>query len=142
MSRETISRHALNAMIDTRLQGMEVCRNLAVTITHDESRCTGPNWRVSILRRSGDDNDQVACNDAIQPFMRELADRYDVPEHPPTADEIRDWTKRISSKGCPADPKPDAVPPHVLDHLLDSKFVVIVDGRPERTARGDQVAAG
>ncbi len=142
MSRETISRHALRSLIDAEMQGVQACSSLEATVARDDTRCNGANWRVAIAARTGAKGDAGACDAAIKAVVDKLAAQYDIPERVPNADEIRTWTNLIPSKGCPAQPMTEPVPPHVLDHLLESNFVVMVDGLPERTVRGDQVAAG
>jgi hypothetical protein len=142
MGRETISRHALDRMINERMQGCDQCRDMVATIAPDDARCSGANWRVSMQARSGPDGVDAACTEAMRDYLRELADRYDVPDRVPSQDELKWWVKKIPSKACLASPMSEPVPPHVLDNLLDSKFVALIGGELERTPSGDQVAAG
>ncbi len=142
MGRETISRHELDRMINARMQDSDRCRDMIATIAPDESRCNGANWRVSMQARSGPDGVNAECSEAIRDVLRDLADRYDVPERIPSQDELKWWVKQIPSKTCPASPMTEPVPPHVLDNLLDSKFVAMIGDELERTPSGDQVAAG
>ncbi|MEP7063764.1 MAG: hypothetical protein ABI881_15345 [Betaproteobacteria bacterium] len=142
MNRDTVGRYELLDMIGAQLRSMDICSDMAVTIERDDSRCTGANWRATYAKRPGSDKDQTPCGEAIAGFMGELADRYDVPERAATSDEIKTWIKQIPSRSCPVNATTEPVPALVLDSLLDAQFVEIVDGKPERTGRGEQVAVG
>ena len=60
----------------------QACRHLDVGVDVYPDQRDGANWRVVQSRRSGDDNDWIACLQAISADVRVLRETYDS-EAPP-----------------------------------------------------------
>ncbi|MCA8492594.1 hypothetical protein [Burkholderia arboris] len=79
MARVLIDAEELLTIINGHMEGLHACRNLHVSrVVADPNRTHGGNWTTSGIRRSGADNDQVECDEAIRAFMADLQARYDI----------------------------------------------------------------
>lgn len=79
MSRQVISREALLHLINEHLAAQPKCKHLHVlSIAHDPTRSMGCNWKIGWWGHHGSEVDRVACDMAIDAFMRELYAKYDV----------------------------------------------------------------
>jgi hypothetical protein len=79
MARQKIDPAGLLKIINEHMGLLNECRNLKVLqVIADPNRTHGGNWTTAGLRRSGDDNDQVECDDAIAQFMADLQQKYDI----------------------------------------------------------------
>lgn len=79
MARQKIAEAELLDLINDEMAKLTQCRNLRVTqLIADPDRVHGCNWDIHRLRRSGDDNDQVECSEAIAAFLQTLRATYDI----------------------------------------------------------------
>lgn len=79
MTRQLIDRNDLLKMINDHLESLHDCRNLHISaVVQDQAFTHGANWTTSGLRRSGNDNNEVVCKEAIASFMRDLQASYDI----------------------------------------------------------------
>jgi len=79
MSRSVITREALRGLINEHLATQPKCKHLHVlAIARDPSRALGSNWRIGWWGHHGSEIDRIACDKAIDGFMRELHAKYDV----------------------------------------------------------------
>ena len=81
MERVTIVKHALLSEINAQMDSLPACRNLhASNVVHDPGRISGGNWMMQQFRRSGHDHDEAECRLAIDEFMSDMQERYDIVE--------------------------------------------------------------
>jgi hypothetical protein len=79
MSRQWISREELRRLINEHLAAQPKCKHLHVlAIAFDQTRKLGSNWKIGWWGHHGSQIDRVACDQAIDAFMRELHAKYDV----------------------------------------------------------------
>ena len=84
MAREVLPYAVVLEKVQSLLLGCKDCRNISVNaLLVGEAADGGANWLIASFRRSGDDNDLVACKDRILADVRQLRECYDVdPDSP------------------------------------------------------------
>lgn len=81
MPRAIITKEALLKIVNKEMERLPACRNLHIqSIISDPKRTHGANWTTYGIQRSGPDNDEVECQEAIAAFMADLQTRYDIAE--------------------------------------------------------------
>ena len=81
MERVDIVKDALLAEVNAHMESLFPCRNLhALDLVHDPERIRGGNWKMQQFRRSGHDFDEAECHLAIEEFMVEMQERFDIAE--------------------------------------------------------------
>ncbi|MEP7181309.1 MAG: hypothetical protein ABI886_03870 [Betaproteobacteria bacterium] len=76
-----IVKQALLSEVNAHMESLPVCRNLhASDLIHDPERIRGGNWTMQQFRRSGHDYDEAECHLAIDEFMAEMQERFDIVE--------------------------------------------------------------
>ena len=81
MERVDIVKDALLAEVNAQMDSLAPCRNLhALDLVHDPDRIRGGNWQMQQFRRTGQDYDEAECLLAIEEFMVEMQERFDLAE--------------------------------------------------------------
>ena len=81
MERVVIVKEALLIEVNAHMKSLLPCRNLhASDLVHDPERIRGGNWKMQQFRRSGHDYDEAECHLAIDEFMAEMQERFDISE--------------------------------------------------------------
>jgi len=86
MAKQRISYAELLAKVQGVVACYSECRNVHIdALQVHREQIDGANWHVTTFRRSGDDNDLVACRERILSDIRQLRASYDVEDTPPRA---------------------------------------------------------